>query len=404
MERFAEPILHVDMDAFFVEVERLADPSLVGKPVIVGGLGRRGVVASASYEAREANIRSAMPMAEARKRCPHGRFVAPSHRRYGEVSEAVFEVLRSITPLVEGLSVDEAFLDVSGLRLHYPSAEAIGTSIRQRLREDVGLPASVGIASTKFLAKMASEDAKPDGLLCVPCGGELAYLHPLPVRRLWGVGEATHAALEGLGIRTIGDLASAPAGLLERHLGASLGGHLTALAGGIDVRSVEPGGGAKSVSVEETYERDLGSEDAILSALLNLCHRLDARLRRSGHRGSTVQLKARFADFETVTRSISVDPPAAHATQVWEAAQVLWDRVPRSGRGIRLLGVGVTGLVDRAAPLQLSIDDDGRTATASAVDDIRSRFGDDAVLPARLIVARPEDAAPQQSERNHSGD
>ncbi len=227
---FTEPILHVDMDAFFVEVERLDDPRLVGRPVVVGGAGARGVVAAASYEARAYGVHSAMPMVEARRRCPQAVVVPPDHRKYGAMSRRVFEIFRSFTPQVEGLSVDEAFLDVGGLRLHYKSPVDVAGAIRARIRSDLHLPASVGIASNKFLAKLASEEAKPDGVFHVKAGHELEFLHPLPVRRLWGVGEATYAALEALGVATVGDLAAVPEHVVAQRVGGAVGHHLLELA------------------------------------------------------------------------------------------------------------------------------------------------------------------------------
>ncbi len=385
MDGFAEPILHVDMDAFFVEVERLREPSLSGRPVIVGGLGGRGVVASASYEARAAGVRSAMPMAVARRRCPHAAFVPPDHRRYGEISAQVFETLRSFTPHVEGISVDEAFLDVAGLRLHYPTSEAVAQAIRRALRQHPGLPASVGIARTKFLAKMASQDAKPDGICRVRAGEELGFLHPLPVRRLWGVGEATHAALEGLGVATIGDLAAMAPSVLERRLGKAAGAHLTALAHGIDPRPVAGPAGAKSISVEETYEQDLHTSEEIDRALAVLCHRLESRLRRAAMRGHTVTLKVRFADFTTITRSGSHADPVAHAGEFVAAVRSLWRKVPDGVGGVRLLGVGVTGLERRDDPEQMALDTVDSRAAAAAIEEIRERFGDDSIVPGRLL-------------------
>jgi DNA polymerase IV len=395
MLRFAEPILHVDMDAFFVEVERLRNPRLGGRPVIVGGLGHRGVVASASYEARRFGVRSAMPMVEARRRCPQGEFVPPDHRRYAEVSAEVVTLLESFTPYVEPLSVDEAFLDVGGLRRHHESPEAVAIAIRERIRSELALPASVGIAGAKFIAKMASEDAKPDGWLKIPAGTELDYLHPLPVRRLWGVGEATHASLEGLGVTTIGDLAALDQKTLERRLGAAMGAHLGALARGIDLRAVTVERETKSVSVEETYERDLTSDAAVQRELVALCDRLASRLRTTGHRGHTVTLKVRFADFTTLTRSATVSTPAGDTGDVRPLVRQLWRRVGRDGRGVRLLGVGVSGLVARDQPLQLALDASGRGA-AAAVDAIRDRFGDGAVVPARL--AGPPEPPPVSAE------
>jgi DNA polymerase-4 len=392
MERFREHILHVDMDAFFVEVERLRDPGLVGKPVVVGGGGARGVVAAASYEARAHGVHSAMPMVEARRRCPQAIVVPPSQDRYGEVSGVVFEVLRSFTPRVEGLSVDEAFLDVSGLRLHYDTPVAVARAIRRRIRSDLGIPASVGGSTTKFLAKLASEDAKPNGYLIVTAGHELAFLHPMPVRRLWGVGEATLAALEALGIQTVGELAQTPSVTLEARLGRSLGHHLHELANARDPRPVEPGDGAKSISVEATYERDLLAAADIEKALLRHCDRLSGRLRRSGMAGHTVSLKLRFGDFTTITRSVTTAAPVEHTPELWDATRGLLRRIDIADRGIRLLGVGATGLVPSSDPRQLSLEHPERSAAAEAAEAVRARFGDDAVVPARL-VDRPEGGA-----------
>jgi DNA polymerase-4 len=403
MDRFTEPILHVDMDAFFVEVERLRDPSLRGKAVVVGGMGRRSVVASASYEARESGVRSAMSMVEAERRCPHLVRVPPDHRRYSDVSAEVFAVLRSFTPHVEGLSVDEAFLDVSGLRLHFESPYLVAQSIRASLRESPGLPASVGIAPTKFLAKLASQEAKPDGIAEVKAGAELAFLHPLPVHRLWGVGQATHAALEGLAVATIGDVAALPQSLLERRLGPSLGAHLAALARGIDERAVVPNTGAKSISVEETFERDLSHDVDILQALASLCHRLDGRLRRSAARGHTATIKVRFADFTMVSRSTTQRETFAHEAELIAAAQALWARVDRAGRGVRLLGVGVAGLEPRHDSEQLTLDTRSAHPATAVVDEIRSRFGDDAVLPGRFVSPPRHGETPTESGENLPG-
>lgn len=403
MERFAESILHVDMDAFFVEVERLRDPGLRGRPVIVGGLGGRGVVASASYEARRLGVRSAMPMAQARRRCPRGNFLPPDHRRYGEVSARVFEVLDSFTPFVEPLSVDEAFLDVAGLWRHYPNPEAVAIAVRDRIRAELELPASVGIARTKFVAKMASEDAKPDGWSKVPAGAELDYLHPLPTRRLWGVGEATHASLEALGIHTIGELAALDRATLERRLGAAVGSHLSALARGLDERRVTVERPSKSVSVEETYERDLVSDADVDAALVTLSDRLASRLRRSGHRGQTVTLKVRFADFTTLTRSLTSPDAAGTTDDLRRAARRLWRRVGSDRRGVRLLGIGASGLVGRNEPAQLSLDTPAGGAAAVVVDEIRDRFGDGAVVPARLVARRGARREASEESGNRQG-
>ena len=384
-DHFSEPILHVDMDAFFVEVERLTDPTLRGVPVIVGGLGNRGVVAACSYEARAYGVRSAMPIVEARRRCPRARYIAPTHGRYGEVSGQVFEVLRSFTPAVEGLSVDEAFLDISGLWRHYDSAVAVAEAIRATIRAEVGIPSSVGVAANKFLAKLASEEAKPNGLWVVKRGEELEFLHPLPVRRLWGVGEATYAALDALRIETVGDVAAAPLRVLEDRLGPSLARHLVALANAEDDRAVEPGGETKSISVEVTYETDLDAADAIERALLRHCDRLSARLRRAELAGRTITLKVRFGDFTTITRSHTGEVPIEHTPDLWDVVRDLLGRVDLGGRGVRLLGLGAGGLVASADPRQMSLAHPARDAVAEAAEQVRARFGDDAVVPARLV-------------------
>jgi DNA polymerase-4 len=383
-EFLTEPILHMDMDAFFVEVERLRRPELVGRPVVVGGTGPRAVVAAASYEARRFGVGSAMPMGEARRRCPAAIVVPPDHRAYGKSSKEVFGILREFTPLVEALSVDEAFLDVSGLRLHYESAVDIGEVIRERIKRDLGLPASVGGGTNKFIAKLASEEAKPDGLFIVTAGTELSFLHPLPVRRLWGVGEATFASLEGLGVSTVGDLAAVPSATLEHRLGGSLGKHLWELSHGRDDRPVVPGGGAKSISVEQTYASDLTTSAEVEDALLRHCDRLTARLNAVGVAGRTLTLKLRFGDFATITRSVTVPDPVDHTPDLWDAAQSLLAKVDVGGRGVRLLGFGASSLVPRQTPRQLSLDHPQRDAAAAAAERVRARFGVGAVIPARL--------------------
>jgi len=385
MQGFAERFLHVDMDAFFVEVERRRDPSLIGKPVVVGGLGRRGVVASASYEARARGVHSAMPIGQARRLCPHAVFVPPSHGVYGEASGQVFDVFHRFTPLVEGLSVDEAFLDIAGLRLHYESPVAVAGDLRRTIKDTLGLPASVGISAVKFISKLASEDAKPDGMFLVAAGDELAYLHPMPVSRLWGVGAATHATLETLGIETVGDLAAVAEGRLAQRVGPSMATHLARLAGANDPRGVEPDGGTKSVSVEETYDVDLTDEADINNALLRLCDRLASRLHRSGYAGQVVTLKIRFADFTTFTRSETVQEEMAATTAIWDEARRLLGRVEASERGVRLLGIGVSGLVTASAPRQMTLDERTRDAAANVVEEVRDRFGDSAVIRASLI-------------------
>lgn len=382
---FDEPILHVDMDAFFVEVERLTDPSLVGRPVVVGGAGPRGVVAAASYEARSFGVHSALPMSQARRLCPHLVIVSPRHGRYGEVSVQVFEIFRRYTPLTEGLSVDEAFLDVSGLRLHYESSVAIGHEIRATIREELRLPASVGVAGNKFMAKLASGMAKPDGLLHVPVGTEAEVLAPLPVRALWGVGAATHASLEQLGVETIGDLAALPEATLRRRLGDAVGAHLWSLARGLDQRSVEPARESKSVSVEHTYDTDITGEAVVVAELLRHSERLGERLKRAGVSGRTVAIKVRYSDFTTLTRAETLPSPTNVGRDIYRAARRLVERIGVGDRPIRLLGVGVSGLGDTEGPRQLAVDRPAKwDELADAVHELRSRYGEDAVGPARL--------------------
>ncbi len=390
MTRFAETIAHVDMDAFFVEVERLRDPSLVGQPVVVGGMGARGVVASASYEARDYGIRSAMPAAQARRLCPRARFLPPDHARYRAASARVFEVLDGFTPLVEGLSVDEAFLDIGGVP--DPGPEEAAERLRREVREATSLPASVGVATSKLLAKLASEDAKPDGVMVVPAGGELGYLHPKEVRALWGVGEATHARLEELGISTIGDLAAYPAATLEARVGSALGSHLARLARGEDDRPVEPGGGARSISVEQTYEQDLVGADTVGRELLRHAERLSIRLRRAGYGARTVTVKVRFDDFTTITRSHTSPVPIDTSHDLARAARDLLLRAEIGRRPVRLLGLGGGMLEESSTPRQLPLEGRPWEEVESAMDRIRERFGDEAVRRARLMWGRSGEA------------
>jgi DNA polymerase-4 len=389
---WTEPILHVDMDAFFVEVERLADPSLVGKPVAVGGTGNRGVIASASYEARVHGVRSAQPTVTALRLCRDLIVVPAAHGRYGEMSARVFEVFREFTPHVEGLSLDEAFLDVSGLRRHFATPVDVAVSVRSEIRSRLGLPASVGIASSKFLAKLASESAKPDGFRHVPRETELEYLHALPVEALWGVGPATLAGLQRLGVVSIGDLAELPEATVLGALGRSQGRHLLDLSHGIDPRPVIPDNEAKSVTVEETYERDLVGKEVIETALLAHAQRLADRLRRSGLTARTVTLKVRYDDFTTITRSVTPGGAIDSPRQLYLTATELMGSVDPE-RPVRLLGLGGAGLESSEKPRQLPLDSDpNRVRIDEVVSEVRERFGEHSVEPARLLGRRrPED-------------
>lgn len=390
--RFREPILHVDMDAFFVEVERRRDSSLRDLAVVVGGSGRRGVVASASYEARRFGIHSAMPMTQARALCPGLVVVPPDHSLYGEVSEEVFDVFASFTPLVEKLSVDEAFLDVSGLRYQYRSVTEVGSALRGRVLRQVGLRASVGIAVNKTLAKLASEQAKPDGMLRVPAEGSLDFLHPLPVGRLWGVGKSTRARLHGLGIRTVGDLAALPVEHLRPVVGDATADHLGNLARGIDDRPIVTDPVGVSLSVENTVEVDLGSRSEIELKLREQAERLSVRLQTAQVWATTVSLKVRFNDFTTITRSHTREVPTRLAIDIFRQVLELADRAGLKGRKVRLLGISAGGLRFRPGHAQLDLDGGKRwESLEEEVFRLRRRFGFDAVLPARLSPRSPTD-------------
>ena len=382
---WTEPILHVDMDSFFVEVERLSRPDLNGRPVAVGGTGKRGVIASASYEARRFGVRSAQPTGVALAMCPELEVISPSHGLYGDMSERVFEVFHSFTPRVEGLSLDEAFLDVGGLRHHYESSVAIGHAIRERVRSETGLPSSVGVASTKFVAKLASKAAKPDGLMHIEADAQEVFLHALPVEELWGVGPATLAGLQRLGIATVGDLAAIPESTLSATLGGSQGSHLLSLARGIDPRPVEAQSEAKQISVEETYSDDLTGRDLVESALMAHSQRLAMRLRRASLRPRTISLKVRYADFSTVTRSHTSPNGAETAREIFRAARELLADIP-ADRPVRLLGLAGSSFESDLDSQQLLFEEeDSWSRVAKVVGDVEDRFGAAMVEPARLL-------------------
>ena len=385
---FAEKILHADMDAFFVEVERRRRPDLRGQPVVVGGAGRRGVVAAASYEARVFGIHSAMPMTRARSACPHLVIVPPDHAHYADVSADVFEIFSSFTPVVEGLSLDEAYLDISGLRLHYTAPDEVGAALREKIRQELDLPVSVGIAANKLVAKLASEAAKPDGLRHVPASQTLSFLHPLPVRSISGVGEATHAALEALGVATVGELAEIDPDLLQRRLGRGAGRQLAALAHGQDEREVVSDRQTKSVSVSETYEFDLRTPAQIDTELLRLCDRLGARLRRAGFGGHTVAVTVRYSNFETVVRQTTRPTMVASSHGLFAAARELRPQFDWS-RPVRLLGVAVRALSQAGDSGQMSTDSDPRwDVVRGTIANVRERFGEDSVGPARVVIRK----------------
>ena len=383
----AIPILHVDMDAFYASVEVNKDPSLRGRPVIVGGQGGRGVVTSASYEAREFGVRSAMPMIRARRLCPHAAFVSNDFPSYLEYSERIREVFTSFTPLVEPLSLDEAFLDVSGSVKLFGAPEDIGRAIKQKVAA-IGLTCTVGVAPNKFLAKLASTAAKPDGLLVVTPERVTEWLHPMPVGALWGVGEQTGEILRRLGLKTVGDIAAVPRRTLERAVGDALGAHLHALASGLDDRPVVPDEPSKSVGSEETFLADLDDRDEVLREILRLSDRTAGRLRRKGLCGRTVTLKVRFANFNTITRSKTLEAEVDTTAELYDTARALYQKLDPDRPRIRLLGVSVAGLTPGPPRRQLDLlteQTPGWTEAAEAVDSIRERFGDRSVTSASLL-------------------
>ena len=385
-------VLHVDMDAFYASVEVRRRPELRGKPVVVGGTGTRGVVASATYEARARGVRSAMPMSRARRLCPDAVVVAPDFAEYAETSRAVMEVFRSVTPLVEPISLDEAFLDVAGAVRRLGSPADIGEQIRARVAAEQRITCSVGVASTKFVAKLASARCKPDGLLVVPHDDVLAFLHPLPVAALWGVGERTEQTLRALGLATVGDLAATPVAALQAALGPAAGAHLHALAWGRDERVVVPSEPDKSIGAEETFDRDIGDAAAIHRELLRLSERTTARLRRSGHAGRTVSIKVRFADFTTITRAKTLPAPTDVGQEVYATARALYDALGIAGTPLRLVGVRVEHLVpagDQPEQLVLGAPTRGWREAEQAIDRATERFGSGVIRPATLV--RPDD-------------
>ncbi|HEY7477376.1 MAG TPA: DNA polymerase IV [Actinomycetota bacterium] len=380
-----EPILHVDLDAFYASVEVLKDPSLAGRPVIVGGTGARGVVASASYEARAYGVRSAMPAVRARRLCPDAVFLPSDFEAYRAYSNRFREVLLSFTPIVEPISLDEAFLDVGGATALFGPPEAIAATIRARVASEVGVTCSVGVAPTKFVAKLASDDRKPDGLLHVPADGVLAFLEPLPVGRLWGVGEKTGELLGRLAIRTIGDLARTPEPVLERIVGEQSARHLWGLAHGVDDREVVAYEAPKSVSHEETFERDLDDEAEILRELLALSGRVAARLRADGYRARTIVLKARLATFTTLTRSRTLADPTDVGADLYRTVAVLYRNLPGARRRIRLLGVQAAGLVPAGSEQLAMLRGERWGDVERAMDRIERRFGRGAATAASLL-------------------
>ncbi|MFY9928793.1 MAG: DNA polymerase IV [Streptosporangiaceae bacterium] len=382
-------VLHVDMDAFYASVEVRDQPELAGKPVIVGGTSGRGVVLSASYQARVFGVRSAMPVMRAQRLCPKAIFVPPRHRMYAAASKEVMAIFGSVTPEVEPLALDEAFLDVSGARRRLGSPAAIARHIRSEVARQLSLTCSVGVAPTKFIAKIASVHCKPDGLLVVPQAGVLDFLHPLPVAALWGVGERTGEVLARLGLRTVADIAHTPLATLEHELGAAQGAHLSALAWGQDPRRVTPHVPEKSIGAEETFATDIDDPERIRRELLKLSGRTAHSLRAGGYVARTISVKLRLANFKTMTRSRTLAYPTDVAREIYATACGLYEASGlASGARLRLVGVRVSGLVPVAgANAQLALDERpvGWREAEQALDKIASRFGASAVRPAALV-------------------
>lgn len=376
-------VLHIDMDAFFASVELLDHPELVDKPVIVGHRSGRSVVTAANYVARRYGVNSAMPMSIALRKCPSAIVLEPHYRRYQEYSAQVMSIFSDITPLVEPLSIDEAFLDVAGARRIYGSPATIGALIRRRVEEETGLTCSVGAASTKFIAKLASSRAKPNGMLVIPAESTLSFLHPLPVAALWGVGQTTEKTLLRLGLRHIGDIANTPLEVLQGSLGEATGRKLYDLAWARDPRSVTVEREEKSVGHETTFEHDVTDVARLRSEILRLSDAVAVRLRRSGSVGRTVVLKLRYTDFTTVTRSRTLPEPTNVGRRIYDEAVASFEILAARGIRVRLIGVRVEHLSDGdGAGVGLWDPDDDWREAELAVDSVTAKFGRGTVRPA----------------------
>ncbi len=382
-------ILHIDMDAFFASVAERDNPELRGKVVVVG-TGPRSVVTSANYAARKFGIRAAMPIGQARRLAPHAIFVEPDMRRYSEVSEKVMEIFRNFTPLVEPISVDEAFLDVAGAKRLLGTPREIGSAIRQKVESQEGITCSVGIASTKLIAKLASSRCKPNGMLEIPPDRTLTFLHPLPINELWGVGEKTAEILSKLGLKTIGDIANTSRATLIRAVGESAGATIYELAWARDYRSIVLNEPEKSIGAEETFSSDLDNQEEILGELLRVTDRATRRLRDDQFMARTISIKVRFGDFTTITRSKTLPLPISATQEIYSQAKALYLALNLERARVRLIGIRLEGLValtgqPLAAQPELGARDKGWSEVEAAIDAARDRFGGEAVAPARLL-------------------
>ena len=405
-------IIHLDMDAFYASVEVLDNPALQGKPVIVGGSERRGVVCAASYEARKFGVHSAQPTAAAKRLCPHGIFLPVRMERYQEMSDRIFGIFHRFTPLVEALSIDEAFLDVTASARLFGTSTEIAKKIKAAVRDETGLTVSAGVAASKFVAKIASDLRKPDGLTVVPRGKEREFLSPLPVGKLWGVGKVTQAALHRMGVETIGDLSRIAVEVLARKFGKH-GVLLHELSLGIDDREVVPEQEAKSIGREDTYPEDLVAVEGIRKELLSLATRVAERMRRHGVKGRTATLKVKYNDFTLITRAVSLDRATDDGGEIYRCAVALLPKTEAGKRPIRLLGISLSGLTEgieatpRGEPEQLplfrkpsgercepsaggkgapfAVSRERKEKLNRAVDKIREKFGKKGIRPATLL-------------------
>ncbi len=383
-------IIHADMDAFFAAVEQRDDPSLRGKPVIVGGAGKRGVVSTASYEARKFGVHSAMPGARAKQLCPQGIFVPGRMEAYAEVSRQIREVFGEFTPLIEPLSMDEAFLDVTGSRDLFGDGPAIGAEIKRLVFERTQLTISVGVASSKFVAKVASDLDKPDGIVVVPDGEEEAFLSGLPIKRLWGAGPKMQERFAQYGLKTIGDVQALSHEDLVAWLGESAGEHYWVISHGCDTREVVPERGMKSVSHETTFGEDLRDDVKLAGVLLGLSENVGRRLRKMGLKGRVLRLKIRFPPFETKTRQRKIALPTDDDLVIHRTGLELMESVRRPGQPVRLIGIGVTEFCEGEKPRQQSlfaeedeVADEKSSKLLQAMDSIRDRFGEDVIRHGR---------------------
>jgi len=385
-------ILHVDMDAFYASVEERDDPKLKGKAVVVG-VGKRGVVSAANYEARKFGIRAAMPIYKAKALAPHAVFIAPNMARYAEVSEQVMAIFRDVTPHVEPISLDEAFLDVTGARRLLGSGIEIADQIRKRVEKDLGITCSVGIAHNKFIAKIASGHCKPNGVLEVDPEKMLEFLHPLAANEIWGVGPKTNELLEKMGLFTIADIANTPRSTLIRVLGQASGASLYELAWGRDYRDVITEHAEKSISASQTFDVDLYQPEEILKEFLRLTEKSADRMRAKGLATNTISIKVRFADFKTISRSKTLDLPTTGTQEIFEVAKSLYLGLELDRVLVRLVGVSLDSLVENDDVTQMVLGE--RTSSWQqadrAIDRVKAKFGRSSLRPARLVDDNDED-------------